>query len=59
MNLLSKARTLITLRAMSTDTSALKSSFYELADKALIGGDRVEMSDYKGKVLCVVNVASK
>jgi glutathione peroxidase len=47
-----------TLSTVSKKDTAMAATFYDFSAKALDGND-VSMADYKGKVVLVVNVASK
>ena len=48
----------ITKAMYGTEKGPIAASLYECVDKRIDGSD-VNMSDYQGKVLLVVNVASK
>jgi hypothetical protein len=49
----------VSVRALfGKETPTLKETFYDCADR-LMDGKEVDMSAYKGSVVCLVNVASK
>jgi len=58
---LGKAQDLVTKAVFGSEKVTMKETFYELVDKCYVKDElkEVSMSEFKGSVLCVVNVASK
>jgi len=59
--LLGKAQDLVTKAVFGSEKVTMKETFYELVDKCYVKDElkEVSMSEFKGSVLCIVNVASK
>ena len=58
MGLFSAAQDFVTRRRFGVENPNTKANFYDLVDKNM-SGEEVRMSDFKGSVLLLVNVASK
>ena len=55
---LKKLQDAVTYMRFGTDPPIMKALFYDLVDKNM-DGEEVQMSQFKGSVLLLVNVASK
>jgi len=58
MKFLNRVQDVSTRLLFGVDKGTTKQDFYSLVDKTM-GGEVVDMSKYKGQVLCLVNVASQ
>jgi len=59
LNTLCSVQDVGTRLVFGIDQGTTKEHFYSLVDKTLGKGEEVSMSKYKGRVLCLVNVASQ
>ena len=58
LRVLGRAQDSVTRLTYGVESGPVPMSFYECTDR-LMDGTEVKMSDYKGQVLLLVNVASK